>query len=90
MKNKVNEKQPLFAGLIRDRIEERFAYQDPPDEGDVKIIAAKKHASILEQPKNQQESQMIVSDSLQPEKQISNSNSDRKNSVRVQYFVAKF
>ncbi len=49
--NKANEKQPMYAGVIRDKLEERFACQDPPHEGDVKIIAAKNHPSLMEKPK---------------------------------------
>eukprot|EP00112_Aurelia_sp_Birch-Aquarium-sp1_P018406 Seg4388.2 transcript_id=Seg4388.2/GoldUCD/mRNA.D3Y31 product="Protein ENHANCED DISEASE RESISTANCE 2-like" protein_id=Seg4388.2/GoldUCD/D3Y31 len=48
MVNKVNEKQPLYAGIIRDKMEERYMFQDPPHEGDVKINAAKKHPSLRE------------------------------------------
>ena len=48
MVNKVNEKQPLYAGVIRDKIEERYMFQDPPHEGDVKITAAKMHPSLRE------------------------------------------
>ena len=48
MVNKVNEKQPLYAGVIRDKMEERCMFQDPPHEGDVKINAAKMHPSLRE------------------------------------------
>ncbi|XP_065067082.1 uncharacterized protein LOC135692719 isoform X2 [Rhopilema esculentum] len=48
MVNKVNEKQPMYTAIIRDKIEERFMYQDPPHEGDTKIIAARQYPSILE------------------------------------------
>ena len=48
MVNKVNEKQPLYAAVIRDKMEERFMFQDPPHEGDVKINAAKMHPSLRE------------------------------------------
>ena len=48
MVNKVNEKQPMYTGIIRDKMEERFMYQDPPHEGDAKIIAARQYPSILE------------------------------------------
>ena len=46
--NKVNEKQPMYAGVVRDKVEERYMYQDPPSEGDVKILAARKYPSVIE------------------------------------------
>ena len=46
--NKVNEKQPMYAGVVRDKLEERYMYQDPPSEGDVKILAARKYPSVIE------------------------------------------
>lgn len=52
--NKVNEKQPMYTAVIRGKIEERYLYQDPPDEGGVKIIATRRHPSIIEKPVEQQ------------------------------------
>ena len=62
MVNKVNEKQPMYAGVIRDKIEERYMYQDPPDEGDVKIIATRKYPSIIEKSSSVYKSDIDISD----------------------------
>ena len=40
----------MYAGVVRDKLEERFMYQDPPAEGDVKIIAARRYPSVIEKP----------------------------------------
>ena len=61
--NKVNEKQPLYAGVVRDKVEERYMYQDPPSEGDVKITAARRYASVIEKPPPSRiETDHVVSD----------------------------
>ena len=62
--NKVNEKQPMYAGAVRDRLEERYMYQDPPHEGDVKIIAARRYPSIIEEPSSLVRANVGISDTI--------------------------
>lgn len=40
----------MYTGIIREKMEERYMYQDPPDEGNCKILATRRHESIIEKP----------------------------------------